>query len=86
MASVTPVVDGFVLRKGVVRAIDSQSLSHRSKTGLVSSTLPQLVQANAKHLLMSNTPTRRGIDLYPHQLVASKTVTRSHTQKLPIDY
>jgi actin-like protein 6A len=56
MASITPVVDGFVLRKG-----------------LVSSALPQLVHANAKHILTSHTPTRRGIDLYPHQLVASKT-------------
>jgi len=56
MASITPVVDGFVLRKG-----------------LVSSPLPQLVHANAKHILTNHTPTRRGIDLYPHQLVASKT-------------
>jgi len=56
MASITPVVDGFVLRKG-----------------LVSSPLPQLVHANAKHILTNHTPTRRGIALYPHQLVASKT-------------
>ncbi|KIM91042.1 hypothetical protein PILCRDRAFT_161600 [Piloderma croceum F 1598] len=61
MASITPVVDGFVLRKG-----------------LVSSTLPQLVHANAKHILTTHTAVRRGIDLYPHQLVASKTPVEPH--------
>ncbi|KII95776.1 hypothetical protein PLICRDRAFT_96688 [Plicaturopsis crispa FD-325 SS-3] len=55
MASVTPVVDGFVLRKG-----------------LVSSALPKLVHAHARHVLTAPTHTRRGIDLYPHQLIASK--------------
>jgi len=38
----------------------------------------QLVHANAKHILTTHTTVRRGIDLYPHQLVASKTVTRTH--------
>ncbi|KIM64500.1 hypothetical protein SCLCIDRAFT_633828 [Scleroderma citrinum Foug A] len=56
MASITPVVDGFVLRKG-----------------LVCSALPKLVHAHAKHILTSPTPQRRGIELYPHQLIASKT-------------
>ncbi|PPQ79564.1 hypothetical protein CVT25_003446 [Psilocybe cyanescens] len=57
MASVTPVVDGFVLRKG---------LSY--------SPLPKLVHAHARHLLISPTQIRRGIDLIPHQLIASKSV------------
>ncbi|KAI6099856.1 actin family [Pisolithus thermaeus] len=55
MASITPVVDGFVLRKG-----------------LVHSALPKLVHAHAKHILTTATPTRGSIDLYPHQLIASK--------------
>ncbi|GLB33592.1 putative actin family protein [Lyophyllum shimeji] len=56
MASVTPVVDGFVLRKG---------LSY--------SPLPKLVQAHARHILVTPTPMRRGIELLPHQLIANKT-------------
>ncbi|OBZ77109.1 Actin-like protein 6A [Grifola frondosa] len=55
-ASVTPVVDGFVLRKG-----------------LQYSALPQLVHAHAKHLLTSPTNKRPGIQLLPHQLIATKT-------------
>ncbi|KAJ7638626.1 actin-related protein Arp4p [Roridomyces roridus] len=55
MASVTPVVDGFVLRKG-----------------LAYSPLPQYVHAHARHLLVNPTPHRRGIDLFPHQLIANK--------------
>ncbi|KAL9712470.1 Actin- protein 4 [Leucoagaricus gongylophorus] len=55
MASVTPVVDGFVLRKG-----------------LVYSSLPKLVRANARHILVNPTQHRQGIALLPHQLVESK--------------
>ncbi|KAJ7095182.1 actin-related protein Arp4p [Mycena belliarum] len=55
MASVTPIVDGFVLRKG-----------------LVYSTLPKLVHAHAHHMLAAPNPQRRGIDLYPHQLISNK--------------
>ncbi|OJA15304.1 hypothetical protein AZE42_00956 [Rhizopogon vesiculosus] len=55
MASITPVVDGFVLRKG-----------------LVSSPLPKLVHAHARHILSNLTPTRRPIDLLSHQLIANK--------------
>ncbi|KAJ7699873.1 actin-related protein Arp4p [Mycena rosella] len=55
MASVTPIVDGFVLRKG-----------------LVYSALPKLVHAHARHILVSPNAHRRGIDLYPHQLVSNK--------------
>ncbi|TBU32092.1 brg1-associated factor b [Dichomitus squalens] len=55
-ASVIPVVDGFVLRKGLMHCA-----------------LPQLVHAHAKHLLTSPTPTRQGIQLIPHQLIASRT-------------
>ncbi|GBE79268.1 Actin-related protein [Sparassis crispa] len=54
-ASVTPVVDGFVLRKG-----------------LMYSALPQLVHAHAKHLLVTPSSRRAGIQLIPHQLIASK--------------
>ncbi|KAI0346919.1 Actin/actin-like protein [Trametopsis cervina] len=54
-ASVTPVVDGFVLRKG---------LAHSS--------LPMLVQAHTRHMLTSPSHGRQGIQLYPHQLIASK--------------
>ncbi|KAI0786343.1 brg1-associated factor b [Abortiporus biennis] len=54
-ASVTPVVDGFVLRKG---------LAH--------SALPKLVHAHAQHLLTTQTATRPGIQLLPHQLIANK--------------
>ncbi|KAG6890934.1 hypothetical protein C0995_000891 [Termitomyces sp. Mi166 len=57
MASVTPVVDGFVLRKG---------------TRLAYSTLPKLVHAHARHILVTPTPMRRGIELLPHQLIANK--------------
>ncbi|KAJ6539152.1 actin-related protein Arp4p [Mycena capillaripes] len=55
MASVTPIVDGFVLRKG-----------------LVYSPLPKLVHAHARHILMSPNQQRRGIDLFPHQLITNK--------------
>ncbi|TCD71330.1 NuA4 histone acetyltransferase subunit [Steccherinum ochraceum] len=54
-ASVTPVVDGFVLRKG---------LTH--------SGLPQLVEANAQHILTNPGANRPGIQLLPHQLISSK--------------
>jgi len=42
--------------------------------GLVSSALPKLVHAHARHILVSPNQTRRGIDLFPHQLIANKTV------------
>jgi len=54
-ASVTPVIDGFVMRRG---------LQH--------SALPQLVHAHARHLLVAPSSRRPGIQLYPHQLIASK--------------
>ncbi|KAG1892690.1 actin family [Suillus subluteus] len=54
-ALVIRLVDGFVLRKG-----------------LVSSALPKLVQAHARHILSNPTQTRRGIELLPHQLIANK--------------
>ncbi|KAG6886068.1 hypothetical protein C0993_004058 [Termitomyces sp. T159_Od127] len=57
MASVTPVVDGFVLRKGMRLAYSS---------------LPKLVHAHARHILVNPTPMRRGIELLPHQLIANK--------------
>src|SRR6267154_2783038 len=84
MASITPVVDGFVLRKGLLHAktISSPPPLTSKYIGLMSSALPQLVHANAKHILTSHTHVRRGIDLYPHQLVASKMVN----YRLSIDY
>ncbi|KAF8592529.1 brg1-associated factor b [Ramaria rubella] len=54
-ASVTPVVDGFVLRKGMTR-----------------STVPQLVYANAMHLLARPHPHRPAIQLWPHHLIMNK--------------
>jgi len=54
-ASVTPVIDGFVLRKG---------LAHSS--------LPKLVHLQAKHILVHADRVRPGIQLLPHQLIASK--------------
>ncbi|KAA1466159.1 Actin/actin-like protein [Dentipellis sp. KUC8613] len=62
MASVTPVVDGFVLRKG-----------------LVSSALPQLVLAHARHNLLSNTHAHPPIQLLSHQLIASKMPVEPNT-------
>ncbi|KAK7470870.1 Actin-related protein 4 [Stygiomarasmius scandens] len=55
MASVIPVVDGFVLRKG-----------------LAYSGLPQLVYAQARHILTNPTQARPAIDLTPHQLIFNK--------------
>ncbi|KAF8232445.1 Actin/actin-like protein [Tricholoma matsutake] len=55
MASITPVVDGFVLRKG-----------------LTYSSLPRLIHAQARHILTTPTPMRRGIDLLPYQLITNK--------------
>lgn len=74
MASITPVVDGFVLRKGAsaVDRVWPSSFSHL--VGLVSSALPKLVQAHARHILSNPTQTRRGIELLPHQLIANKLV------------
>lgn len=46
-------------------------------SGLVYSALPKLVHAHAKHILANPTPVRRGIELYPHQLIATKIVRRS---------
>lgn len=44
------------------------------KIGLAYSPLPKLIQAHARHILINFTPHRRGIELMPHQLIASKTV------------
>ncbi|EAU84581.1 brg1-associated factor b [Coprinopsis cinerea okayama7 len=56
MASVTPVVDGFVLRKG-----------------LAYTPLPRFIHALSKNLLINQTPVRPGIELWPHQLIATKS-------------
>lgn len=55
-ASVTPVVDGFVLRKG---------LAH--------SPLPQFIHALSRNVLFNPTNNRPAIELWPHQLIATKT-------------
>lgn len=80
MASITPVVDGFVLRKGKIVNIKGSLLF--TGLGLVYSTLPKLVHAHAKHILANPTPNRRGIEMYPHQLIATKIV-RESTFSLP---
>jgi len=68
MASVTPVVDGFVLRKG-----------------LAYSPLPKLIQAHARHILISPAQHRRGIELLPHQLIANKLpVDTGHPPKFTL--
>jgi hypothetical protein len=41
---------------------------------LISSPLPKLVHAHARHILSNSTPARRPIDLLSHQLIASKMV------------
>ncbi|KAJ3537367.1 hypothetical protein NMY22_g5619 [Coprinellus aureogranulatus] len=53
MASVTPVVDGFVLRKGLAR-----------------SSIPKFIQSLTRGLLANHRNVN--IDLWPHQLIASK--------------
>lgn len=76
MASVTPVVDGFVLRKGIW--LDKSLCESKLKgmnIGLVYSTLPRLVHAHARHILTTPNQHRRGIDLIPHQLISNKTVS-----------
>lgn len=83
MASVTPVVDGFVLRKGAYTFLrPSFTLTCVYTVGLAHSSLPKLVHAHARHLLTTPTQTRRGIDLSPHQLIANKTVCETPPLKL----
>lgn len=74
MASVTPVVDGFVLRKGEECHVSIGTRLTDRNTGLAYSPLPKLIQAHARHILISPTQLRRGIELLPHQLIASKMV------------
>ncbi|PCH41406.1 brg1-associated factor b [Wolfiporia cocos MD-104 SS10] len=71
-ASVTPVVDGFVMRRGTgsltypcISLVDTFS-------GLAHSALPQLVHAHARHMLTTPSSRRPAIQLYPHQLIAHK--------------
>lgn len=73
MASVTPVVDGFVLRKGMSFNLELGGFSNDVK-GLVYSSLPRLVRAHARHTLVSATQNRPGIGLVPHELIESKVV------------
>nr|GAT53976.1 predicted protein [Mycena chlorophos] len=65
VVSVTPVVDGFVLRKG-----------------LAYSALPELVHSYAHNILRSPNQHRQGIDLFPHQLIAAKTVVEANALPL----
>jgi len=77
MASVTPVVDGFVLRKGS-RNIFPRQLKRffiNLLSGLSYSALPMLIQAHARHILATPTQHRRGVELIPHQLIGNKTVS-----------
>lgn len=43
--------------------------------GLAYSSLPQLVHAHAKHLLTAQNSRHPGIELWPHQLIASRQVS-----------
>ena len=76
-ASVTPVMDGFVLRKGTLRFIvvfvkgPDRSNTHQ---GLAHDSLPQFVRAHAKHTLSTPTQSRQAIQLLPHQLISNKKV------------
>lgn len=81
-ASVTPVVDGFVLRKGLYLCVPPTARGTHPLLGLAHCALPQLVHAHAKHLLTSPSPTRLGTQLIPHPLIASRTV-RSLSCSLP---
>ena len=72
-ASITPVVDGFVLRKGRYY-IPSIHAVLRYFIGLAHSALPQLVHAHAKHLLTAGSPHRPPIELLCHQLIGNKKV------------
>jgi hypothetical protein len=75
---VTPVVDGFVLRKGnnenALAINDIQNDPKSMHTGLVHSALPQLVHAHAKHTLITQSHSHPPIQLFSHQLIANKTV------------
>ncbi|KAJ7507558.1 actin-related protein Arp4p [Mycena galericulata] len=57
MASVTPIVDGFVLRKGLVYSSLPQLVHAKARHTL---------------LAPSSQRGGRGIDLYPHQLISNK--------------
>ncbi|KAF8803902.1 actin-related protein Arp4p [Phlegmacium glaucopus] len=73
MASVTPVIDGFVLRKGELWKCCYDTITESNLSGLAYSPLPKLVHAHARHILVNPTPHRpTGIDLLPHQLIANK--------------
>jgi Actin len=76
MASITPVVDGFVLRKGESLFTQNTNalLTLLIQPGLAYSALPRLIHAQARHILTSPTAIRRGIDLLPYQLITNKMV------------
>jgi hypothetical protein len=44
------------------------------RVGLAYSALPRLIHAQARHILTSPTPIRRGIDLLPYQLITNRMV------------
>jgi hypothetical protein len=71
MASVTPVVDGFVLRKGESAHVRARHFVTVSSihAGLAYSSLPKLVLAHARHIIGG-----KRIDLMPHQLIGNKLV------------
>lgn len=75
MASVTPVVDGFVLRKGEHAFSLAYNKINKILVGLMYSALPKLVHAHARHILVTPTQQRRGIDLLSHQLLTNKVVS-----------
>ncbi|RXW25154.1 hypothetical protein EST38_g683 [Candolleomyces aberdarensis] len=79
VASVTPVVDGFVLRKGLHQATLLYSArSSKHSPGLSHSPLPRFIHGLSKGLLTNATNYRGPIELWPHQLIASKITNPSN--------
>ena len=70
VSSVIPVVDGFVLRKGLFWTCFWRIHDTIASKGVAYSNLPKLVHAHARHVL-----TGSNIDLTPHQLISSKIVS-----------
>lgn len=73
-ASVIPVVDGFVLRKGDALRLYSKQFADSTffVQGRAHDSLPKYVRQRAKHALTNPTQSRQAIQLYPHQLIAEK--------------
>ena len=83
-ASVTPVVDGFVLRKGMLPpSFLVPVLTMKLNLGISHSSIPSLVQNTAQNLLANPFDTRPGIDLLPYQFIDKKTVCALLSSTIP---